>query len=116
MIGGTMNQTGSFVMKAERVGKDTMLSQIVQMVAEAQRSRAPIQRMADLVASWFVPVVILCAIVAFICWMVFGPTPAFAYALIAAVSVLIIACPVPWDWPRQCRLWLVLVRARKAAF
>lgn len=93
VIGGTMNQTGSFVMKAERVGKDTMLSQIVQMVAEAQRSRAPIQRMADLVASWFVPVVILCAVVAFICWMIFGPTPAFTYALIAAVSVLIIACP-----------------------
>lgn len=93
VIGGTMNQTGSFVMKAERVGKDTMLSQIVQMVAEAQRSRAPIQRMADLVASWFVPAVILVAVVAFICWMVFGPDPAFTYALIAAVSVLIIACP-----------------------
>ena len=93
VIGGTMNQTGSFVMKAERVGKDTMLSQIVQMVAEAQRSRAPIQRMADLVASWFVPVVMLVAVIAFICWMVFGPAPAFSYALIAAVSVLIIACP-----------------------
>lgn len=93
VIGGTMNQTGSFVMKAERVGKDTMLSQIVQMVAEAQRSRAPIQRMADLVASWFVPAVILVAVIAFICWMVFGPAPAFTYALIAAVSVLIIACP-----------------------
>jgi Cu+-exporting ATPase len=93
VIGGTMNQTGSFVMKAERVGKDTMLSQIVQMVAEAQRSRAPIQRMADLVASWFVPAVILVSVIAFICWMVFGPAPAFTYALIAAVSVLIIACP-----------------------
>jgi Cu+-exporting ATPase len=93
VIGGTMNQTGSFVMKAERVGKDTMLSQIVQMVAEAQRSRAPIQRMADLVASWFVPAVILVAVIAFICWMIFGPAPAFTYALIAAVSVLIIACP-----------------------
>lgn len=93
VIGGTMNQTGSFVMKAERVGKDTMLSQIVQMVAEAQRSRAPIQRMADLVASWFVPAVILVAVIAFIFWMVFGPAPAFTYALIAAVSVLIIACP-----------------------
>ena len=93
VIGGTMNQTGSFVMKAERVGKDTMLSQIIQMVAEAQRSRAPIQRMADLVASWFVPAVILVAVIAFICWMIFGPAPAFSYALIAAVSVLIIACP-----------------------
>lgn len=93
VIGGTMNQTGSFVMKAERVGKDTILSQIVQMVAEAQRSRAPIQRMADLVASWFVPVVILIAVIAFIFWMAFGPSPAFTYALIAAVSVLIIACP-----------------------
>ena len=93
VIGGTMNQTGSFVMKAERVGKDTMLSQIIQMVAEAQRSRAPIQRMADLVASWFVPAVILVAVIAFICWVIFGPAPAFSYALIAAVSVLIIACP-----------------------
>lgn len=93
VIGGTMNQTGSFIMQAERVGKDTMLSQIVQMVAEAQRSRAPIQRMADLVASWFVPAVILVAMIAFICWMAFGPAPAFTYALIAAVSVLIIACP-----------------------
>ncbi len=93
VIGATMNQTGSFVMKAERVGKDTMLSQIVHMVAEAQRSRAPIQRMADLVASWFVPAIILIAIIAFISWMLFGPAPAFSYALIAAVSVLIIACP-----------------------
>lgn len=93
VIGGTMNQTGSFVMKAERVGKDTMLSQIVHMVSEAQRSRAPIQRLADIVASWFVPAVIFCAVLAFIVWMVFGPAPAFSYALIVAVSVLIIACP-----------------------
>ena len=93
VIGGTMNQTGSFVMKAERVGKDTMLSQIVHMVAEAQRSRAPIQRLADIVASWFVPAVILVAILAFIIWSIYGPSPAFSYALIAAVSVLIIACP-----------------------
>ena len=93
VIGGTMNQTGSFVMKAERVGKDTMLSQIVHMVAEAQRSRAPIQRMADIVAGWFVPAVILIAVIAFISWIIFGPNPAFTYALIAAVSVLIIACP-----------------------
>ena len=93
VIGGTMNQTGSFVMKAERVGKDTMLSQIVHMVAEAQRSRAPIQRLADIVASWFVPAVIGVAALAFAAWMFYGPSPAFSYALIAAVSVLIIACP-----------------------
>jgi Cu+-exporting ATPase len=93
VIGGTMNQTGSFVMKAERVGSATMLARIVQMVAEAQRSRAPIQRLADLVASWFVPAVILVAVAAFIIWVAFGPSPAFSYALIAAVSVLIIACP-----------------------
>lgn len=93
VIGGTMNQTGSFVMKAERVGKDTMLSQIVHMVAEAQRSRAPIQRLADIVSSWFVPAVIVIAVLAFIGWFIFGPSPTFSYALIAAVSVLIIACP-----------------------
>jgi len=93
VIGGTMNQTGSFVMKTEHVGKDTMLSQIVHMVAEAQRSRAPIQRLADVVASWFVPAVILVAALAFLIWSIFGPSPAFSYALIAAVSVLIIACP-----------------------
>ncbi len=93
IIGGTMNQTGSFIMRAEHVGKDTMLAQIVHMVAEAQRSRAPIQRLADIVASWFVPVVILVAVLAFIIWSIYGPSPAFSYALIAAVSVLIIACP-----------------------
>lgn len=93
VIGGTMNQTGSFVMRAERVGKDTMLSQIVKMVAEAQRSRAPIQRLADIVAAWFVPIVIIIAVLAFVAWAIYGPAPAFSYALIAAVSVLIIACP-----------------------
>lgn len=93
VIGATMNQTGSFVMKAERIGKDTMLSQIVHMVSEAQRSRAPIQRLADVVAGWFVPAVILCAVIAFTMWMLYGPVPAFSYGLIAAVSVLIIACP-----------------------
>ncbi|WP_090574697.1 copper-translocating P-type ATPase [Nitrosomonas sp. Nm58] len=93
VIGGTMNQTGSFVMQAEHVGKDTMLAQIVHMVAEAQRSRAPIQRLADVVSSWFVPAVIFIALLAFILWAVYGPAPAFSYALIAAVSVLIIACP-----------------------
>lgn len=93
VIGGTMNQTGAFVMKAERVGSETMLARIVKMVAEAQRSRAPIQRLADLVASWFVPAVIVVAVLAFMLWATLGPSPAFSYALIAAVSVLIIACP-----------------------
>ncbi|MGJ7497303.1 copper-transporting P-type ATPase [Variovorax sp. RT4R15] len=90
---GTINQTGGFVMRAEKVGADTLLSQIVHMVAAAQRSRAPIQRMADQVAGWFVPVVLLVAALAFVAWLVWGPTPAFSYALIAAVAVLIIACP-----------------------
>ena len=93
VTGGTINGTGSFILKAERVGGDTTLSQIVNMVAEAQRSRAPIQKMVDKVSSYFVPIVILVAIIAFIGWSIWGPNPAFAYALIAAVSVLIIACP-----------------------
>jgi Cu+-exporting ATPase len=90
---GTMNQTGGFVMRAEKVGADTLLSQIVHMVAAAQRSRAPIQRMADQVAGWFVPVVIGVAVVTFVAWLFWGPSPAFSYALITAVAVLIIACP-----------------------
>ncbi|MBD9375394.1 copper-translocating P-type ATPase [Rhizobium sp. ARZ01] len=93
LIGGTMNQTGAFVMEAGKVGRDTMLSQIVQMVADAQRSRAPIQRLADEVSGWFVPVVIVVAIVSFASWMLFGPEPRFAHGLVAAVAVLIIACP-----------------------
>jgi P-type Cu+ transporter len=93
VIGGTINGTGSLVMRAQRVGADTMLARIVQMVAQAQRSRAPIQRLADIVSAWFVPAVILTAIAAFIAWLIWGPPPAFAYALVAAVSVLIIACP-----------------------
>ncbi|WP_353230958.1 copper-translocating P-type ATPase [Novosphingobium sp.] len=93
LIGGTINGTGSLVMRADRVGADTTLARIVQMVADAQRSRAPIQRLADQVSGWFVPVVIVCAGVAFAAWMVFGPPPAFGFALNAAVSVLIIACP-----------------------
>ena len=93
VTGGTLNGTGSFIMAAERVGADTMLSQIVNMVAEAQRSRAPIQKLVDKVSSYFVPAVILVAILAFIAWSIWGPTPSMAYALIAAVSVLIIACP-----------------------
>ena len=90
---GTVNQTGSFILRAERVGGETMLARIVQMVAEAQRSRAPIQRLVDVVAGWFVPAVVAVAIIAFVVWSIFGPPPAMAYALIAAVSVLIIACP-----------------------
>lgn len=90
---GTLNQTGGFVMRAEKVGADTLLAQIVHMVAAAQRSRAPIQRTADQVAGWFVPVVILVAVVTFAAWLLWGPSPAFSYALITAVAVLIIACP-----------------------
>ena len=93
VIGGTINGTGSLIVRAEKIGADTMLARIVQMVAEAQRSRAPIQRLADTVSAWFVPAVIVVAVVAFIAWMIFGPPPAFAYALVAAVSVVIIACP-----------------------
>jgi heavy metal translocating P-type ATPase len=90
---GTINQTGGFVMRAEKVGADTLLSQIVHMVAAAQRSRAPIQRMADQVAGWFVPVVIAVALVTFAVWLLWGPSPALSYALITSVAVLIIACP-----------------------
>lgn len=93
LIGGTMNQTGGFIMEAGKVGRDTMLSQIVRMVADAQRSRAPIQRLADEVSGWFVPVVIVVALVAFAAWMIYGPEPRFAHGLVAAVAVLIIACP-----------------------
>jgi Cu+-exporting ATPase len=93
VIGGSINMTGSFVMRAEKVGSDTLLARIVQMVAEAQRSRAPIQRLADQVSSWFAPAVIGVAVLAAIEWATFGPDPRLAYALVAAVSVLIIACP-----------------------
>ncbi len=93
VIAGTLNQSGSFVMRADKVGRDTLLSQIVKMVADAQRSRAPIQRLADQVAGWFVPTVIVIALVAFGAWALFGPEPRMAFGLVAAVSVLIIACP-----------------------
>ena len=93
VIGATVNQTGSFVMQAEAVGEKTMLSQIIKMVAEAQRSRAPIQKMADRVSGWFVPVVVLVSIFSAILWALLGPAPAMAYATVVAVSVLIIACP-----------------------
>jgi P-type Cu+ transporter len=93
LIGGTINQTGTLVIEATRIGRDTVLAQIVAMVAAAQRSRAPIQRLADQVSSWFVPLVIVIAIAAFVAWNFVGPEPRFAHGLIAAVSVLIIACP-----------------------
>jgi Cu+-exporting ATPase len=93
VIGGTLNTSGSFIMKAEKVGRDTMLSRIVQMVSEAQRSRAPIQRLADQVSGWFVPLVILIAIASFAAWAIWGPEPRLAFGLVAAVAVLIIACP-----------------------
>src|SRR5512132_229500 len=93
VIAGTLNQTGSFVMRAEKVGRDTMLARIVQMVADAQRSRAPIQRLADRVAAWFVPLVIVVALLAFATWAIWGPEPRFTFALVVAVAVLIIACP-----------------------
>jgi Cu+-exporting ATPase len=91
--GGTLNGTGSFVMRAERVGAETLLAQIVQMVAEAQRTRAPIQRLVDTVSSYFVPAVVGIAMIAFLAWSVYGPPPAMAFALVSAISVLIIACP-----------------------
>ena len=93
VIGATVNQTGSFLMRAERIGSETMLAQIVEMVAEAQRSRAPIQKLADTVSGYFVPAVVAIAILTFVVWSIFGPAPAMAYALVNAVSVLIIACP-----------------------
>lgn len=93
VIGGTINQSGALIMRAEKVGRDTLLARIVQMVAEAQRSAAPIQRLADQVSGWFVPAVIVIAILAFIAWSIFGPEPRYAFGLVAAVTVLIIACP-----------------------
>jgi Cu+-exporting ATPase len=93
VTGGTVNGTGGFVMRAERVGADTLLAQIVRMVGEAQRSRAPIQRLADQVSAWFVPVVVLVAVISFVAWALVGPEPRLAYALVIAVAVLIIACP-----------------------
>jgi Cu+-exporting ATPase len=93
VIGGTLNGSGSLVIEAEKVGADTLLAQIAQMVADAQRSRAPIQQLADTVSAWFVPAVVIIAAISFVAWLLLGPAPAFAFALIAAVSVLIIACP-----------------------
>jgi P-type Cu+ transporter len=93
VTGGTINGTGALTMRAERVGNDTLLAQIVRMVSEAQRTRAPIQRLADVIASWFVPAVVLVAVVAFAAWAIYGPEPRLALALLSAVAVLIIACP-----------------------
>ena len=93
VTGGTVNKSGSFIMRVSRTGAETTLAQIVQMVADAQRSRAPVQRVADAVAAWFVPAVVAVAVIAFVAWLLVGPSPAFSYALVAAVSVLIIACP-----------------------
>jgi len=92
-------------MQAERVGSETMLSQIVKLVSEAQRSRAPMQRLADQVAAYFVPAVVAAAVLAFLAWMLLGPEPRFAHALVAAVAVLIIACPCASASPRQCLSW-----------
>eukprot|EP01035_Chromulina_nebulosa_P026208 gene26208-34285_t len=93
LIGGTVNQSGGVVLRADKIGRDTMLARIVEMVSKAQRSKAPIQRLADRVAGWFVPLVLAAAVAAFIVWSVFGPEPRFAFAMVAAVTVLIIACP-----------------------
>jgi Cu+-exporting ATPase len=93
VIGGTVNTTGSFLMTATKVGAETVLARIVALVAEAQRSRAPVQKLADLVAAWFVPAVVLVAVITFVVWLAFGPSPALAFALVNAVAVLIIACP-----------------------
>ncbi len=93
VIGATLNQTGSFLMRAERIGSETLLAQIVQMVADAQRTRAPIQKLADTVSGYFVPAVIAVAVITFVIWSILGPAPAMAYALVNAVSILIIACP-----------------------
>ena len=93
VTGGTVNQAGGFVMRAERVGSETLLAQIVRLVGEAQRSRAPIQKLADLVSAWFVPGVVVVAVLAFAVWAIAGPEPRLAHAVLSAVGVLIIACP-----------------------
>ena len=93
MTGGTVNGTGTIVMRATRVGADTLLAQVVRMVTEAQRSRAPIQRLADVVAGWFVPLVVIAAVATFVAWALVGPEPGFSHAFVNAIAVLIIACP-----------------------
>ncbi len=115
LIGGTINGSGAMVMRAERVGADMMLTRIVHMVSEAQRSRAPIQRLADQVAAWFVPAVIAVAVLSFAAWMIWAPAPSFALALAAAVSVLIIACPCALGLATPCPSWWAWARARPQA-
>jgi P-type Cu+ transporter len=114
VIAGTLNGSGGFVMRAEKVGRDTMLAHIVQMVATAQRSRPPIQRLADQVASWFVPAVIAAALIAFAAWATFGPEPRLAYALVAAVTVLIIACPCALGLATPMSIMVSVGRAAQA--
>jgi Cu+-exporting ATPase len=113
-IGATINRTGSFTMRADRIGRDTMLARIVQMVAQAQRSRAPIQRLADQVSGWFVPAVIVIAVLAFLAWATFGPEPRFAFGLVAAVSVLIIACPCALGLATPMSIMVAVGRGAKA--
>jgi len=114
LIAGTLNQSGGFVMRAEKIGRDTMLAHIVDMVAAAQRSRAPIARLADQVASWFVPSVIAAALAAFAAWMMWGPEPRFAFALVAAVTVLIIACPCALGLATPMSIMVGVGRAARA--
>ncbi len=114
VTGGTLNKSGSFVMQAEHVGSETMLSRIVTMVADAQRSRAPIQKLVDVVAGYFVPTVVAAAVLAFIAWAIFGPPPALAYAFIAAVSVLIIACPCALGLATPMSIMVATGRGAKA--
>src|SRR6202044_3616401 len=114
VVGATINGTGSFVMQADRVGSETLLARIVQMVSQAQRSRAPIQRLADRVSAWFVPAVIAAALIAFAAWAGFGPEPRFAYALVAAVTVLIIACPCALGLATPMSIMVAVGRAAAA--
>ena len=111
LIGATVNGTGSLLMLAEKVGGETLLAQIVRMVSEAQRSRAPIQKLADVVAAWFVPAVVIIAIITLIVWWQWGPEPRLAHAMVNAVAVLILLAPVLSALPRRCRLWLEAARA-----
>ena len=113
VIGATVNQTGAFVMRAEKVGSETLLSQIVHMVAEAQRSRAPIQKLADTVAGWFVPAVLVIAVITFVVWSIWGPSPAMAYAIVNAVAVLIIACPCALGLATPMSIMVGIGRAAK---
>ena len=114
VVGGTINGTGGLVMQAERIGSETMLAQIVKMVSQAQRSRAPIQKVADVVASYFVPMVFAVAVITFIIWSIFGPAPRFAYALVNAVAVLIIACPCALGLATPLSIMVGLGRGAKA--